>query len=438
MGSESGSNNTDAVFVDVFPLPTDLPQDTITACANVSTPLAPNIVPRPGAVYRWTPTGILSDPNIPNPSIRVNRDTTVFVTITYRGVCTVLDTVRVKVPPAINLQASGDTTLCTTDPIRLRASSSVANVQYVWSTNRNFTPTIDTADTLTVTPNGSTIYYVRAADASGCSETDSVVVNAFPIRATITSPQVLCEPTNEVRLAVTNPDAVQRLNYNWRPTNAILTRRDSAVVMVNPVLATDFTVELVNQFGCRDTLQTSVTIVNLQVTATADPDTIFAGDTTQLNVLGGCQNCNYSWTPATGLSNPNIANPIATPTETTVYSVLVSFGNCNDEASVRVVVNNVVCDKEHIFLPSAFSPNGDGINDVWRIRSNFLEQLRVSTWVLYNRWGQKIFETTDINFAWDGTFRGQPLPPDVYGYYARIICPGNEELILQGNLTLIR
>ncbi len=434
----NGCTATDEVFVDVFPLPTDLPQDSITACANVPTALAPNIVPRPGADYTWTPPGILNDAEVPNPTITVNKDTTVFVTITYQGVCTVLDTVHLSVPPAINLQVSNDTTICDTLPLQLRASSSVAAVQYEWSNNRNFTSILGRTNTLTVTPNGSTIYYARASDANGCSEMDSVVINAFPIRATITPAQVLCEPTNEVRLAVANPDAVQVLNYIWKPANAILTRPDSSVVLVNPSVATDFTVELVNQFGCRDTLQTKVEVVNLQITATADPDTIFGGQTVQLNAIGGCPNCIYSWTPPTGLNNPNIANPIASPTETTLYRVLVTVGNCTDEASVRVVVNNVVCDKEHIFLPSAFTPNGDGVNDYWQIRSNFLDQLRVSTWVLYNRWGQKIFETTDVNYRWDGTFRGQPLPPDVYGYYARIVCPGNEELVLQGNLTLIR
>lgn len=434
----NGCTNTDAVFVDVFPLPTDLPEDSITACANVGTPLAPNIIPRPGAVYQWSPAGILNNPNIPNPSITVDQDTTVFVTITYKGVCMVMDTVHVTVPPAINLQVSNDTTLCTAGSITLTASGTGTNLQYVWSTNRNFQDTIGKTSTISVTPNGSVIYYVQATNGSGCSEMDSVIVNSFPIRATITSPIELCEPTNEVRLEVTNPDAVQVLTYNWSPRNAITSRPDSAVVFVNPNLASAFSVELINQFGCRDTLQTSINIVNLQVTATATPDTILAGETTQLNVEGNCPNCTYSWTPATGLSNPNIANPIASPTTTTVYQVAVTSGQCNDQSSVTVVVNNIVCDKEHVYLPNAFTPNGDGVNDYWQIRSNFLDELEVLTWVLYNRWGQKIFETTDPHFKWDGKFRGQPLPPDVYGFYLKVICPGGQELVQQGNLTLLR
>lgn len=434
----NGCMNTDAIFVDVFPLPTDLPTDSITACFNMTTPLAPNIVPRPGAVYQWRPAGILSDPNIPNPLITVDRDTTVFVTITYKGTCVVLDTVHVTVPPRINLQASGDTTLCTTDSLTLNASSSAANVQFVWANNRNFQPTLGTGASIRVLPVGSVIYYVRATDASGCSETDSVVVNSFPIRATVPAQTTLCEPTNEVRLAVTNPDAVQVLTYNWTPVNAIPGRRDSAVVFVNPSIANLFTVALQNQFGCRDTLQAMVTVSNIQITLSAEPDTIFAGETSQLNAIGGCPNCTYSWSPTDGLSNPNIANPIASPLTTTNYAVTVTDGTCSDVASITVVVQNIVCDKAHVFLPNAFTPNGDGINDTWQIRSNFRDQLEVVTWVLYNRWGQKIFETTDASFQWDGKFQGQQLPPDVYGFYLKVICPGGEELVQQGNLTLLR
>gem|GEM_PF-451897 len=435
----NGCTNTDQVFVDVFPLPTDLPPDSTTICANTPTPLAPNIVPRPGATYQWRPAGILSDPNIPNPIITTNRDTTVFVTITYRGVCSVLETVRVRVSPPINLQASGDTTLCTTDSLTLTATTnSAANVDFVWSTSRTLQPPIGTGRTIRVLPTGNVIYYVRAMDNNGCSQTDSVIVNSFPIRATLPPRVLLCEPTNPVRLAVTNPDAVQRLTYNWLPSNAIPGHRDSAVVFVDPNLASVFTVELVNQFGCRDTLQTNVRVSNLNVTATASPTTIFAGQTTQLNVLGGCPTCTYTWTPTEGLNNPNIANPLASPTVTTTYRVTVRDSICTDESAVTVTVNSIICDKDHVFLPNAFSPNGDGINDVWQIRSNFRDQLVVVSWVLYNRWGQKIFETTDPNFQWDGTFRGQPLPPDVYGFYLRVICPGGEELIQQGNLTLLR
>lgn len=224
------------------------------------------------------------------------------------------------------------------------------------------------------------------------------------------------------------------------PANAIIGRRDSATVVVNPNIANTFTVQLQNQFGCRDTLQTSVTVVNLAgLTATVDPDTIFLGETAQLNVRLSqpCPSCTYQWTPSAGLSNPNIPNPIATPTATTTYRVIVTQGVCSAEAVVGLVVLNVICDREHIFLPNAFTPNGDDINDVWRLRSNFNEQLVVKV-IVFSRWGQKVFESQDPNFEWNGTFNGRDLPPDVYGYRAEIICPSGQQLILQGNVTLLR
>ena len=435
----NGCTSTDQVQVDVFPLPTDLPPDSISVCANIATPVATNIIPR--ATYQWSPAGVLNNPNIANPSVTTDRDVVLTVTITYRNTCVVLDTVRVKVFPRINLDALGDTTVCATGTFPLTATSDVPNAQFVWSTSPTFQPPIGTGSAINVTPPiGNVTYYVRATDTNGCSETDSVTINTVPVQATITPDRTFCVPTPQTTVVVTNQNPTQILTYNWTPANAIIGRRDSAVAVVNPNIANSFTVELQNQFGCRDTLQTKVTVVNLAgLTATVDPDTIFLGETAQLNVTLSqpCPSCTYQWTPAAGLSNPNIANPIATPTATTAYRVIVTQGVCSAEAVVGLVVLNVICDKEHIFLPNAFTPNNDDINDVWRLRSNFNEQLTVKV-IVFSRWGQKVFESQDPNFEWNGTFNGRDLPPDVYGYRAEIICPSGQRLILQGNVTLLR
>jgi gliding motility-associated-like protein len=114
---------------------------------------------------------------------------------------------------------------------------------------------------------------------------------------------------------------------------------------------------------------------------------------------------------------------------------------CTAEASVELVVENIVCDADHIFLPNTFTPNGDRTNDVWRLRSNFLDELIEVELIVFNRWGQRVFQATTTAQAeqgWDGTFGGRELPPDVYGFYLRVICPDREILERRGNVTLLR
>ena len=102
---------------------------------------------------------------------------------------------------------------------------------------------------------------------------------------------------------------------------------------------------------------------------------------------------------------------------------------------MKVFVIRPTCDERDVYLPNAFSPNGDNNNDVFRIRSNFIDQVEMA---IYDRWGEKIFETTDKNTWWDGTYKGNLLPPDVYAYYFKVRCIDGDTYFKKGNVTLIR
>ena len=86
-------------------------------------------------------------------------------------------------------------------------------------------------------------------------------------------------------------------------------------------------------------------------------------------------------------------------------------------------------------MPNAFSPNGDGINDILYVRSNGVDNVLL---VIYNRWGEKVFETEDITVGWDGRFNSKPLHPDAYGYYLRAECIGGEVYETKGNVSIIK
>ena len=136
------------------------------------------------------------------------------------------------------------------------------------------------------------------------------------------------------------------------------------------------------------------------------------------------------------LDNANIANPIAQPEETTTYNVLISNEEgCITERDIEIFVKNLDCDYPFVFVPSAFSPNGDGENDEFLVRGVNIEEMNL---VIFNRWGQKVFETNDQSEGWRGTFKNELLAPDVYGYYLTVKCFNGEENFKKGNVSLLR
>ncbi len=365
-------------------------------------------------------------------------DTTVYsLTVTDANGCKATGAATVNTFPIVSAEITADPAgipVCPGEVVFLNATalSGTGPFQFVWDNG------LGEGANKQVTPAQTTTYTVTVTDGNGCTTTAQLTVEVTPVNATLPAETTLCEPTNSSSLTVTNLDPTQQLSYNWSPANAIVSGINEATAVVNPTVASVFTVEVENQYGCRDTLQASIIVINLRITAAVEPDTIFQGEQAQLNVVTDCQGCTYSWTPTGVLNDPNIQNPIATPTETTTFSVTVTLGQCTAEASVQLVVLQAICDPSHVFLPNAFSPNGDGNNDIFRLRSNFLDQLLEMELIVFNRWGQKMFETTNPLQGWDGKFNGEELPPDVYGYYLRVVCPNEEELIQKGNVTLLR
>ncbi len=103
--------------------------------------------------------------------------------------------------------------------------------------------------------------------------------------------------------------------------------------------------------------------------------------------------------------------------------------------TVRVVVLIPICERNHTCFSPPTSPNGDGENDELRPEGKFIEEVY---WVIYNRWGEKIFEANSDQ-SWDGTYKGQPLSPETFGYYIRVRCIGGAEWEKKkGNVTLLR
>lgn len=171
------------------------------------------------------------------------------------------------------------------------------------------------------------------------------------------------------------------------------------------------------------------------VSVYSDKDTIYQGQSTGLHSTT-IPTGNYTWYPSTGLDNPFSPNPVASPMVTTTYYLTITDPNgCIYSDSLRIVVLEVFCDEPYIYVPNAFTPNSDGKNDELFVRSKMLSEFN---FLVYDRWGEKVFETQDINYGWDGKYKGKACDPGVFVYYLDATCHNKLQYVKKGNVTLIR
>lgn len=354
------------------------------------------------------------------------------------SICLLTDTAQINITvlPELSLSASNDTILCSPMSMTFTANSNGTSTQFVWSSNSNFTDTLNTSvadSTLTVTPTETTTYYIQIGNAA-CSKIDSVTVYFVGGSLSITGNDSICVNNPTTLTANINIPGVT-FDYVWSPASVITTTAQDNVVSANPPTSQWIYCDANGSNGCFDRDSIFVTVGNLgaAVTATADPTVVLPGETSLL--VASPSSFTYSWTPTQGLTSPTSQQTLATVSETTNYTVTVTDGICTESATVQVKVMAVVCDRTFVYVPNAFSPNGDGKNDLLKVRSAIATEIEFK---VFDRWGELVFETTDINTGWDGTFRGRKLDPDVYDYYLRAVCVGGTEEIIKGNITLLK
>ena len=153
----------------------------------------------------------------------------------------------------------------------------------------------------------------------------------------------------------------------------------------------------------------------------------------QLQTVGGIS---YIWSPPTDINNIRIANPVVNPVQDTWYKVSVTGNNgCAAEDSI-LVKSSIANANGNFYVPNAFTPNGDGVNDVFRPIPIGMKQ--INYFKVYDRWGQLMFSTTQQNAGWDGTFKGHPQDPAVFVWIAGGVDYQDKKITQKGTVTLIR
>ena len=324
-------------------------------------------------------------------------------------------------------------TLCLGNQVQIGVSNlHDSTLVYHW------TPTTGLSDTTITNPvakPSQTTTYILTATKGNCNAIYKQKISIERDSVQARGSDILC-PNDTIQLHARDVNHL-KLSYSWTPTTSILSGGNTDSPYVKPSHNTTFVVTATSAVGCvyRDSIQINVISSLQNVHATATPDTILYGDTSQLHVIY-TEATTLFWDRDTTLSSTLIDSPKAFPLYTTTYWVTVSDHNaCKVRDSVRVYLKRTTCESSHIFVPNAFSPNNDGKNDKLFVRGNFIREVYFT---VYDRWGQQVFETRDIGTGWDGTFNGTKLDPAVFGWYVEGTCAAGEKFFKKGNVTILR
>ncbi|MFK8010115.1 MAG: gliding motility-associated C-terminal domain-containing protein [Saprospiraceae bacterium] len=431
---------TNSVIIDIIEIETI--QDTIQLCGLDSVYLNPN--GNPNLFYTWSPAVSLDSANYFNPLATPLASTEYFVTITSPNniTCNEVRKVNVLIPTQpidLNWTYPSDTIICDLS-IELIAPSNNA-IEYIWSDQSDFQNILGDQSLFTASPNNNVTYYLQVSDDAGCTLSDSIEITSYAILADLEEEVTLCYGDSlQVEVILSPLSPVVDLQFSWSPQDGIVIDNNTATPVFSPFDSTEYSLLIENQFGCEyaDTIQVNVFDLEMLVELTSDLDSINAGELVQINTTEN-SNWEYTWTPCDPtISTCIIANPIVAPEITTTYYLEIedNINGCIYKDSITIFVfDQSRCEEPYVFVPKGFTPNDDGLNDQLFVRGNYIEEVH---FVIFNRWGEKVFETKDLNEGWDGKINGKIVPPDVFGYYVELKCFGGEEFLLKGNVTLIR
>lgn len=273
------------------------------------------------------------------------------------------------------------------------------------------------------------VYSLTLTDANGCALSTTQVVAELPgiaLNGNVTN--ILCTPLKNGAIDVTSSSSFMPLQFEW--SNFSVTEDISALDTGT------YSITVTDAHNCTATQTFSVGNDSVfTIEATPDEVTIDLGETVQLNVTAtGSSFGSALWTPPYALSCTDCFNPTSTPYDDVVYNVnAIDVNGCT--ASDEVIVH--VVPKYAIFTPNAFTPNGDGNNDFFEVFGN-KEAWKQFNVMLFNRWGEKVYESDNMNFKWDGSFKSG-IVPGVYVYAIKLVYMDNfTEKMLKGTVTLLR
>jgi gliding motility-associated-like protein len=273
---------------------------------------------------------------------------------------------------------------------------------------------------------------------SSCTETYADTVNAYqtphPLIALNSLP---CAGIVQFQGSLTAPQ-VDTIKWAWNFGNGQTGSGQNPSVTMTPG-SYHVSLQASVSYGCSDTTSDNFTINPLPTINGPKQIVTPLGIPITIPLTYGNDITAYNWSPATNLDCSTCPNPVATLLLSTEYSVTVTdINNCKATDSIFI---KTICNTDNLFMPNTFSPNGDGVNDVFYPRGKSLYNVQSLT--IFNRWGQIVFQRKDFpantqDMGWDGTFNGRPAGSDAYVYIVEVICQNAQTVAIHGTVTLVR
>jgi gliding motility-associated-like protein len=376
--------------------------------------------------FNWTP-----EPDIVNPlaaNTILNAQTSGYYTLTasYPGCLPMPDSFYLEVQPVPRVNIGTDRYICSYDTIQFIGSvvpSNYNNYTFDW------TPGMDLDDSTVQHPVFSGDNYVpemtlKVTTPIGCTGSDTMMIVVYPGDfLTASTDTGTCPPA---MIQLTSSGAA---TYSWSPSYG-LDATDIPNPIASPVTSTDYTLlgsKTYNGHVCYDTQRVAVNVYPAASLNLPDSIQLWPGESYQMDPEGN--GLYYTWFPPSGLTAANISNPVANPEVRTRYFVTSTTEHgCIVKDSIDILINTETA----LDAPNAFSPS-TGVFKIVKRGIATLQYFRI-----YNRWGNKVFETTDIDAGWDGTYNDKPQPMGVYVYTIEAISSTGKPFKKNGTVTLLR
>ena len=448
-----------------------------------------------GAIYEWTPAQFLDDPTLPNPTATINSTTAFTVIITDSCGSDTL-TVDLEIF-SITSNAITDIEICRGDTVNIWANG---GIDYNWITSGPSSiigPTNE--DSLLIAPDIDMTYNVEIYTAEGCTLTEQINVIVFqsPPQPVVRDTAFVCEgdlvnlsvsfaptitwspnldintvsgqnviissPVNRwyyidftnpcgtvtdsifMNIIGSNPNAGNDtivcpkdtvnlwasggVSYEWKPASSV-TSPNSAITTAAPNFPTLYTVYITDEYGCGSSATVQIDHYPTPFLQVSADYYGFVGDEVQLNASSPNPGGSYSWSPITFLSCADCQNPIAVPNESMTYTVTFTDENsCVSKKEIAINFEGIM------YVPNSFTPDGDGFNDYFYVVGGNVKEFHMQ---IFNRWGELIFESFDINGLWGGTYGSKVCQDGTYIWKIVYEDIENNKYELIGHVNLLR
>lgn len=327
-------------------------------------------------------------------------------------------TITIHDLPAVT--AGSNSPVCEGRPINL---TSGGGATYTWAGPSGYSSVVQNP-TFTATATSAGIYTVTVKDQFGCVNTTSAavsilskpVINVFPTTASVcTGDSVLLTATGAA-------------SYIWTPTTG-LTTPTAAATYAKPATTATYTVTATGANGCTDSIAVKITVYKTPVVRAGQDIVLINGQSAVINAILDTSNVNFFWTPADFLDNPSIIRPTTKPNRDIAYTLHaisgLGCGTATDTVQVKVY--------NDLYIPNAFTPDGSGKNDRWEIKA--LAAYPRAKVLVFNRFGELVFESNGAIDYWDGTYKGKKAAAGAYVY---VIDLKNNSPVIKGEVLIVR